>query len=238
MILFMKSLNPRSALKLCVSAGLIACSVFAASPAWAMQIFVDTANDGPITLDVEPMDNVEGIKAKLDDKLEVAPADQCLLFNGVFLDDEQTLDSYGISKEDRLDLIELPITAAWSITPDEPALGREVSNSINSHPEATQYEVVAGALPAGVTLNESTGAVTGHFDAIGAFTATIGVTTICGETELDWIGTVPGSASVPSTLPATGEDSSLAIGSIALALATGVVGATLIVVRRRSSRTH
>jgi LPXTG-motif cell wall-anchored protein len=117
-------------------------------------------------------------------------------------------------------------------------LGREVSNSIDSHPEATQYEVVAGALPVGVTLNESTGALTGHFDVIGAFTATIGVTTICGETELDWSGTVPGSASVPSTLPATGEDSSLAIGSIALALATGVVGATLIVVRRRSSRRH
>ena len=238
MILFMKSLNPRSALKLCVSAGLIACSVFAASPAWAMQIFVDTANDGPITLDVEPSDTTEGIKAKLDEKIQVAPANQCLLFNGVFLEDGQTLDSYGISKEDRLDLIELPITAAWSITPDDPALGREVSNSIDSHPEATQYEVVAGALPVGVTLNESTGAVTGHFDAIGAFTATIGVTTICGETELDWSGTVPGSASVPSTLPATGEDSSLAIGPIALALATGVVGATLIVVRRRSSRTH
>ena len=230
MILFMKLLNPRAALKLGVSAGLIACSVFAASPAWAMQIFVDTANDGPITLDVEPMDNVEGVKAKLDDKIEVAPADQCLLFNGVFLEDEQTLDSYGISKEDRLDLIELPITAAWSITPDDPALGREVSNSINSHPEATQYEVVAGALPAGVTLNQFTGAVTGRFDAVGAFSTTIGVTTICGETELDWSGTVPG------TLPATGKDSSLEMGSIALAMTTSFVGAALIVVRRRGAR--
>jgi hypothetical protein len=203
-----------------------------------MQIFVDTANDGPITLDTEPSDTTEGIKAKLDDKIQVAPADQCLLFNGVFLEAEQTLDFYGISKEDRLYLIELPITATWSITPDEPALGREVSNSIASHPEATQYEVVAGALPVGVTLNESTGALTGHFDVIGAFTATIGVTTICGETELDWSGTVPGSASAPGTLAATGNDSSLTRASIALAVATGVVGAALIAVRRRGSRTH
>jgi LPXTG-motif cell wall-anchored protein len=192
-----------------------------------MQIFVDTTNDGPITLDVEPMDNIEGVKAKLEDKIEVAPADQCLLFNGVFLEDAQTLDSYGISREGRIYLIELPVLATWSITPDDPALGREVSNSIHSTLEATSYEIIEGALPVGVTLNESSGAISGRFDATGPFDVTVGATTICGVAEVEWSGTVPG------TLPATGTDSTLALGALALAATLGLTGAALVAIRRK-----
>ena len=145
-----------------IGVAFVVTSIMAASPAWAMQIFVDTPNNSAVTLDVEPSDSIEGVKAKIQDKILVAPIDQCLLFNGIVLEDQRTLSDYDIKKENRIELIELPMWATWSITPDDPALGREVSNSIASHPEATQYEVVLGALPDGVTLYESTGAVTGH----------------------------------------------------------------------------
>jgi LPXTG-motif cell wall-anchored protein len=234
----MKKSLQQSVFRVTIVLAFATCSVLAATPAWAMQIFVDTPNNSAVTLDVEPSDTIENVKAKMFDKILVPIEDQCLLFNDTFLEDGRTLSDYDIRKENRIELVELPLWAAWSNTPDDPALGREVSNSVTSNPEATLYEVTAGALPIGVELNELTGAVTGHFDEVGAFNSTIGVTTLCGETELVWNGVVPGSASAPSTLPATGKDSSFALGSIGLAVATSVVGAALIAVRRRGARSQ
>jgi hypothetical protein len=48
----MKSLSKRSTRNLVVSAFVVA-SVLSASPAWAMQIFAETPDDGTQVLDVE-----------------------------------------------------------------------------------------------------------------------------------------------------------------------------------------
>lgn len=228
----MKRLRGRTALQLGLSAGLIACSVLVASPAWAMEIFAETPNDGTLTLDVEPSDSIENVKQKLQDKTGVVPSDQCLLFNQVFLVDGQTLDFYGISRGERLDLVELPVTATWTITPDEPYLGGTVSNAIISHPGVTNAEVVTGSLPKGVTLNENTGQVGGTFAQPGAFDLKIAVDTPCGRADLRWSGVVTG------TLADTGRSNSNVFGALgfgALALATGIVLAR---VRRRRGRAN
>lgn len=214
-----------------VVAALVSYSALVARPALAMQIFVDTPNDGAVTLDVEPSDTIENVKAKIQDKILVSTADQCLTFENTLLDDQRTLSDYDVRREERLSLFELPMWATWSITPDDPALGREVGNSINSNPEAMSFAVTQGSLPEGVLLNEATGVITGRFNAAGPFNATIGVTTICGVTDLTWSGSVPSNE--PNTLPQTGEDTSRVFLVMATATLSALAGLILVAVRRR-----
>eukprot|EP01047_Picozoa_sp_COSAG01_P037490 COSAG01_NODE_2983_length_6754_cov_3.914651_6_plen_318_part_00 len=69
-----------------------------------MQIFIKTANGRQLALEARYTDTVASVKAQIQDKEGIPPAQQCLVYDRMALDDARTLAGCGVQRESTLHL--------------------------------------------------------------------------------------------------------------------------------------
>jgi len=70
-----------------------------------MQLMVKTLEGKTVTVDVEPDESIESIKAKIHEKEGIPPEQQRLIFGGKQLEADKSLEDYGIEEDATLHLV-------------------------------------------------------------------------------------------------------------------------------------
>lgn len=93
---------------------LLATSAVVSQVAHGMPISVLQPTYSTLTLDVEPSDTIESVKAKLQDSSGIASESQYLYFAGQLMEDGFTLSDYNVTRDSTIPLV---ATSAFAATP-------------------------------------------------------------------------------------------------------------------------
>jgi YVTN family beta-propeller protein len=179
-------------------------------------VFVANRDDGTISV-------VDGATNLVDSTVALGTVTQDLAFDGA------TNRLYATSSPSSVAVLSEPVAPAITVSALPPATVGTVYSAMitttGSNPIG--FAVTSGALPAGLSLNPSTGAISGTPDAAGSGTFTVTATNAVGSASQAL------TIVTADVLPPTGFDAMPWLFSAASAL---LIGGTLIVFSRRAQR--
>ncbi len=113
---------------------------------YGMNLFVQTPNNGTISLDVEPSDSGENVKNKIFDQISIPVINQVISWNGTTIQDGQTLADVGIVTNNST--IVLTVTTSIQV-PEKMSYQAVVRNTTNNlvtnQPVGMQISILQGS---------------------------------------------------------------------------------------------
>lgn len=170
-----------------------------AAPANAMPVTVSITGADSLTVEVESSDSIQQVKHKIQDQTGIDPDAQTILFNDQVLEDGRTLADYNVQLGSTLTLV---LALEWvDAGLATPIIDEAYSDSVRAQYGSILYSIVSGTLPDGLTLDATSGSISGAVTTPGPYVFTLSATNGDATIEHDFAGEIAAVAATPTATP-------------------------------------